>query len=232
MRDVRPESQQIRKEVDYAGFTHIADEDARTDMARKVCQLAAHRRSVRNFSARPICRQVIEQCLATANTAPSGANLQPWHFTAIANPRIKKRIRIAAEQEEREFYSGRAPPEWLNVLAPIGTDAHKPFLETAPWLIAVFAQAFRQDADGARGKNYYVAESVGIAVGLLISALSQCGISTLTHTPSPMGFLNEILERPRNERPYLLLVAGFPADNCRVPELQKKSVNQVSSFLE
>jgi nitroreductase len=175
------------------------------------------RRTVRDFSSRPVEREVIENCLRAAGTAPSGANLQPWHFTVIIDPALKRRIREAAEVEEREFYEGRAPAEWLAALAPLGTDANKPFLETAPVLIAVFAQRHGQLPDGRRVKHYYVPESVGIAVGFLIAGLHHCGLATLTHTPSPMNFLNEMCGRPANEKPYLLLVVGHPAEDCKVP---------------
>jgi nitroreductase len=175
------------------------------------------RRTVRDFSARHVDREVIENCLRAAGTAPSGANLQPWHFTVITDPAVKRRIREAAEIEEREFYEGRAPAEWLEALAPLGTDANKPFLEAAPVLIAVFAQRHGQLPDGRKVKHYYVPESVGIAVGFLIAGLHNSGLATLTHTPSPMNFLNEICGRPGSEKPYLLLVVGHPAEDCKVP---------------
>jgi iodotyrosine deiodinase len=191
------------------------------------------RRSVRMFSARPVAREVIEHCLAAAASAPSGANLQPWHFVAVSNPTIKARIRVAAEEEERLFYSQRAPQEWLDALAPLGTDAEKPFLEVAPWLIAVFVQKSGRLADGRKVKHYYPGESVGIATGLMLAALHQCGLAALTHTPSPMGFLNEILGRPADsERPYLLMVAGYPSDDCVVPDIRRKPIGDVASFVE
>jgi nitroreductase len=175
------------------------------------------RRTVRDFAPRPIDREVIENCLMAAGTAPSGANLQPWHFTVITDGAVKRRIREAAEIEEKEFYEGRAPAEWLEALAPLGTDANKPFLEIAPVLIAVFAQRHGRLPDGRKVKHYYVPESVGIAVGFLMAGLHRCGLATLTHTPSPMNFLNEICGRPPHEKPYLLLVAGYPAEGCKVP---------------
>jgi iodotyrosine deiodinase len=190
------------------------------------------RRTVRNFSARPIPRQVIENCLLAAGTAPSGANMQPWHFVVVSDPATKRQIRQAAEAEEREFYGGRAPQEWLDALAPLGTDEHKPFLETAPYLIAIFAQSYGLLPDGRKVKNYYVQESVGIATGLLITALHHSGLATLTHTPSPMSFLNQILDRPKNERPYLLLVVGYPAENAQVPVITKKTLSEIATFLE
>jgi len=175
------------------------------------------RRTVREFSDRPVPRDIIETALKAANTAPSGANLQPWHFVVIADSDKKKRIREAAEAEEQAFYHGRAPREWLDALAPLGTDAHKPFLEHAT-LIAIFAQRNGRLADGRTVKHYYVQESVGIATGFLIAALHTAGLATLTHTPSPMAFLREICGRPENEKPYILLVCGYPADNCVVPQ--------------
>jgi nitroreductase len=190
------------------------------------------RRSVRSFSDRPIPNDVIRECLLAAASAPSGANLQPWHFVAISGPQIKRRIRQAAEAEEREFYSRRATPEWLADLSALGTDWEKPFLETAPWLIAVFAQSYRIMPGGDKRKNYYVAESVGIACGMLIAALHHAGLATLTHTPSPMGFLNQILARPENEKPYLLVVTGYPAPDAEVPRIQKKSLAEIADFLD
>ena len=174
---------------------------------------------------------MIETCLRTAGTAPNGANLQPWHFVVVADPAVKRRIRVAAEAEEREFYSSRAPQEWLDALAPLGTDAAKPFLETAPYLIAIFAQSYGLLPDGRKVKHYYVAESVGIATGFLIAALHHAGLATLTHTPSPMGFLNEILQRPPHERPYLLLVVGYPADDAQVPAITKKPLDEIATFV-
>ena len=189
------------------------------------------RRTVRHFSTRPVERTVIEECLRTAGTAPNGANLQPWHFVAISNPGVKQRIREAAEAEELEFYQRRAPQEWLDALAPLGTDAHKPFLEDAPWLIAIFGKNHSELPDGRSVKNYYVNESVGIATGLLIAAVHNAGLVSLTHTPSPMGFLNTILGRPARERPYLLLVVGYPAANAQVPVITKKPLASIASFV-
>lgn len=189
------------------------------------------RRSVRHFSGRKVPRQVIENCLQAAGTAPNGANMQPWHFVVISDPAIKRQIREAAEAEEREFYGGRAPQEWLDALAPLGTDEHKPFLEVAPYLIAIFAQSYCLLPDGRKVKNYYVQESVGIATGILITALHHSGLATLTHTPSPMGFLNQILDRPKNERPFLLLVIGYPAENARVPVITKKPLSEIATFI-
>ncbi len=188
------------------------------------------RRTVRDFSDRAVPRAVIETCLRAAGTAPNGANLQPWHFVVVSDPALKRRIRAAAEAEEREFYSGRAPQDWLDALAPLGTDANKPFLETAPYLIAVFAQSYGIGPDGKKIKHYYVTESVGIATGFLIAALHHAGLATLTHTPSPMGFLNELLGRPENERPFLLLVVGYPADGATVPAITKKPLDEIATF--
>ena len=189
------------------------------------------RRTVRHFSDRPVPREVIEECLITAGTAPNGANLQPWYFVVVSDPRVKHEIRIAAEQEEAEFYYRRAPKEWLEALAPLGTDEHKPFLEIAPCLIAIFGKNHSELPDGRRVKNYYVQESVGIAAGFLIAALHNAGLVSLTHTPSPMGFLNTILDRPADERPFLLLVTGFPVEDAQVPVIEKKPLDAIAEFI-
>ena len=196
-------------------------------------QIMGSRRSIRDFSDTPVSRAVIEACIRVAGTAPSGANHQPWHFACVADPAIKREIRLAAEEEERAFYGGKAGDEWLQDLSPLGTDAQKPFLEIAPWLIAVFAERYRLEDDGSRQKNYYVPESVGIATGMLLSALHQAGLATLTHTPNPMKFLNEILDRPQNERPYVLLVVGHPAHDAKVPRAAtiKKPLEAVATFV-
>lgn len=203
-------------------------------MARRAGEFYAeikNRRTVRDFSARPVAREVIEDCIRAAGTAPSGANMQPWHFAAVSDPALKREIRVAAEVEEHEFYEHRAPAEWLAALAALGTDAQKPFLEEAPWLIAIFAQPFHVNADGSRMKHYYATESVGIATGFLVAALQHAGLATLTHTPSPMGFLNSILGRPMHEKPFLLLVVGYPAEGARVPDIARKTLAEISSFL-
>jgi len=187
------------------------------------------RRTVRDFSDRTVPREVIDKCILAAGTAPNGANLQPWHFAVVSSQEVKSAIRKAAEEEEREFYNNRAPDEWLDVLAPLGTDEHKPFLEIAPYLIVVFAKSHDLDADGNRTKNYYANESVGIATGMLITALHHCGLATLTHTPSPMKFLNQILDRPANERAFVVLVTGYPAEDAKVPAITKKSLEQITS---
>ena len=190
------------------------------------------RRTVREFSDRAVPRDIIETALMAANTAPSGANLQPWHFVAVSGSATKQKIRDAAEIEEREFYEHRATPEWLAALEPIGTDSKKPFLETAPYLIAVFLQKFGVLEDGRKVKHYYPTESTGLATGILITALHQAGLVCLTHTPSPMKFLNEILDRPKSERPFLLLVTGYPADDAEVPDINRKSLEEFTSFID
>jgi nitroreductase len=189
------------------------------------------RRTVREYSSQEVPREVIAQCLLTAGTAPNGANLQPWHFVVVSDPAIKKQIRVAAEEEERDFYERRAPKEWLEALEPFATDWHKPFLEEAPLLIVVMAESYSVREDGEHVKNYYVQESVGIATGFLVAACHMAGLVTLTHTPSPMGFLNEILGRPKNERPYLILVVGYPAADVQVPAITKKPLNQIATFI-
>jgi iodotyrosine deiodinase len=195
-------------------------------------ELMQRRHTVRDFDPRPVPRSVIEACIAAAGTAPSGANQQPWHFVAVSDAGVKRRIREAAEAEERAFYEQRAPEEWLQALRPIGTDWRKPFLEVAPWLIAVFVRKWGARADGRKLKHYYPTESVGIATGLLITALHTTGLATLTHTPSPMGFLNEILGRPADaERPFLLLVTGHPAADARVPAIERKALTAISTWI-
>jgi nitroreductase len=189
------------------------------------------RRTVREFSDRAVPIDIIRTALAAAGTAPSGANLQPWHFVVVSDPAIKHRIRIAAEAEEKEFYEHRASKEWLAALEPLGTDTDKPFLDTAPYLIAVFLQKFGVLADGRKVKHYYPVESTGLATGILITALHQAGLACLVHTPSPMGFLNGILGRPASERPFLLLVTGYPADGVCVPDIRRKSLEEFASFL-
>jgi len=189
------------------------------------------RRSVRQFSDRAVPLEVITSCLMTAGSAPSGANLQPWHFVVITDPEVKHQIRVAAEREEHEFYHHRAPKAWLEALAPLGTDEHKPYLETAPFLIAIFSQSYGVRSDGRRVKHYYAKESVGIATGFLIAALHHAGLVCLTHTPSPMGFLKKVLNRPAHERPFLLLVVGYPAEDAVVPNIGRKSLQEIASFV-
>ena len=198
------------------------DEETRIKHARELADALSKRRSVRDFDPKPVAWEVIEAALTAACSAPSGANQQPWRFVAVSDPDLKRRIREAAESEEREFYTHRASEEWLDALRPIGTDADKPFLETAPWLIAIFVERFGVEPDGKKQKRYYPDESVGIATGILIATLHLAGLATLTHTPSPMKFLNDILGRPRDrERPFLLLVVGHPAPGCTVPDIQR-----------
>lgn len=216
--------------VPLTTFVEHSPDEMKT-RAREFYEEIRRRRTVREFSSRPVSRDVIDDCLRAAGTAPSGANLQPWHFVVVSDAEVKKKIRAAAEVEEREFYSGKAPPEWLEALAPLGTDEHKPYLETAPYLIAVFAQNYALLPDGGKVKNYYVTESVGIALGFLIAALHHAGLATLTHTPSPMGFLQTVLNRPANERAYLLLVVGYPAEDVRVPDITKKPLDDIATFL-
>jgi nitroreductase len=203
------------------------------EMRRRAAGFAddlARRRTIRHFADRSVPREVIEDCLRAAATAPSGANLQPWHFVVVSDPTLKRQIRAAAEAEEREFYARRAPSEWLAALAPLGTDEHKPFLEVAPYLIAVFAQPHGVLPDGRPVKHYYATESVGIATGMLITALHHAGLATLTHTPSPMGFLTRLLGRPDHERPFLLLVVGYPAPDAVVPDITRKPLDRVVTF--
>jgi len=219
------------------GFAPLADFEEYSpaemlERARKFRDELRRRRTVRHFSEREVSREVVELCLEAAASAPSGANRQPWHFSVVSDPELKAKIRLSAEGEERTFYRERAPQDWLDALEPLGTDDRKPFLETAPYLIVIFAQLHGVDADGEKFKHYYVNESVGIATGMLITALHHAGLATLTHTPAPMRFLNEILGRPSHERPYLILVTGYPADDATVPEIEKKPLSEVSRFIE
>ncbi|SHI64398.1 Nitroreductase [Rubritalea squalenifaciens DSM 18772] len=209
-------------------FTRLPAETSQI-RAAEFYEAMSRRRSVRDFSPDPIPKGVLEHCLLTAGTAPNGANLQPWHFAVVTSPEIKTQIREAAEAEEREFYQHRAPQDWLDTLAPLGTDAEKPFLQTAPALIAIFQKSRTTRPDGTESKTYYPKESVGIATGMLITALHHAGLATLTHTPSPMQFLNTILQRPKDEKPFLLLVVGYPAENCQVPDIQKLPLEDTSS---
>ncbi len=190
------------------------------------------RRTVREFSDRPVPREIIENALRAAGTAPSGANMQPWHFVVISNPETKHKIRVAAEAEEKEFYEHRASKEWLKALEPLGTNEHKEFLEKAPWIIAVFLKKFIFDEQGNRFKNYYTTESVGISCGFLLSALHWAGVATLTHTPSPMKFLNKLLGRPKQERAYMIIVAGYPVKDAKVPVIKKQPLDQIATFEE
>lgn len=217
------------------GFLPLEDfrEYPRQEMIRRsqeFYQEIRRRRSVREFSDRAVPREVIENCVLAAGTAPNGANLQPWHFAIVQDPAIKSKIRIAAEKEERDFYTGKAPQAWLDALAPLGTDSNKPFLEIAPFLIVIFSKSHDIRDNGETVKNYYASESVGIATGLLITALHASGLATLTHTPSPMKFLNSILQRPSNERPFLVLVVGYPAVDAEVPAITKKPLDEIATY--
>ena len=212
----------------------VYDRLSEDEMARRAgeyYQLMNKRRSVRYFSADPVPRELIEKAILTANTAPSGAHKQPWTFVAISSPRIKKEIRIAAEKEEKESYGGRMSQEWLDALAPFGTNWQKPFLEIVPWIVVCFAQNYGFDKSGEKVKHYYVQESCGIACGMFISALHHMGLATLTHTPSPMKFLSEILERPKNEKPFILFPIGFPDEEAVVPDIERKSLDLCSTWI-
>ena len=204
------------------------DEAEMARRARAFRDEMRRRRTVRDYSPEPVPGEVIDVCIEAAGTAPNGANRQPWHFVVVRDPAVKRRIREAAEHEELDFYEHRAPPEWLEALAHLGTDEQKPFLETAPVLIAIFAEKYELRGE-EKLKNYYVTESVGIATGILITALHHAGLATLTHTPSPMGFLNEILDRPPNERPFLLLVVGYPAADALVPDITRQPLDRITS---
>jgi iodotyrosine deiodinase len=210
-------------------FTRLSEEEA-LERSRGFLARVSQRRSVRQFSSEPVPRELIENAVRAAGTAPSGANQQPWTFVVVSDRELKARIRAAAEHEEELLYTQRASGEYLEAIEPIGTDAHKPHVTEAPYLIAVFEQAWSRDADGEKRKNYYVRESVGIAVGFLLLALHDAGLATLTHAPSPMGFLKEILERPENERPFLLVPVGYPAEDAEVPELTKKQLGEIADF--
>ncbi|MDE3002688.1 MAG: nitroreductase family protein [Gemmatimonadota bacterium] len=213
-------------------FQELPEEDMKR-AAREFLETMRRRRTVRDFSPRPVPREVIEDCLLAAGTAPNGANRQPWRFVVVGDPEIKAQIRKEAEVEEVAFYKGgKAPQEWLDALEHLGTDEHKPFLERAPWLIVVFAESYGRQEDGSKTKNYYVTESVGIATGMLITALHHAGLVTLTHTPSPMKFLNDLVGRPENERPFLILVVGYPDDDAMVPDITKKPIEEISVFIE
>lgn len=215
--------------VPLADYREYPPEEMRV-RARAFYEEMSRRRSVRSFSERTVPREVLEDCIRTAGTAPSGANQQPWHFVVVSDPAIKRRIREEAEKVEREFYHKRAMPEWLQAIAPMGTDESKPYLEVAAYLIAIFAKSHGDDEGGKPAKHYYVTESVGIATGILIAALHHAGLVSLTHTPSPMGFLNSVLDRPANERPFMLLAVGFPAEDAVVPPLNRKSLDVLATF--
>ncbi len=213
-----------------SGYTKLSV----TDMQRRSQQLLSQmrpRRTVRQFSDQPVPRDVIENCVRTAGTAPSGANMQPWHFVVVSDRAVKREIREAAELEESRFYHELAPPEWLDALAPLGTDKDKPFLEIAPYLIVIMAQSYGLREDDEKTKHYYVAESVGISTGFLIASIHNAGLVSLTHTPSPMDFLNKILCRPANERPFLILAVGYPAEDAVVPVIRRKQLQEIATFV-
>jgi len=215
--------------IDLPDFVRMTHDESRA-RSEAFLRAVSRRRSVRHFSTDPVPREVIENCIRAAGTAPSGANRQPWHFVVVEDVAVKARIREAAEKEERAFYRERAPDDWLEALGPLGTNEEKPFLEAAPYLIVVFAESYGVDPTGER-KNYYVSESVGIAAGILITALHEAGLAALTHTPSPMAFLNEILGRPKNERPFVLMPVGYPADDAQVPDIRRKDLDEITSWV-
>ena len=217
------------KFVHYEGSKSYSIEEMQ-ERSAKFLEDIQRRRTIRDFSDKIVPEDIIVNCLKSAGTAPSGANRQPWHFSIVKNPDTKRKIREAAEEEEQKFYNERAPDEWLEALEPLGTDENKPFLEKAPYLIVIFSEAYGLDEKGNKIKNYYVPESVGIATGILITALHNAGLATLTHTPSPMNFLREILGRGENERAFLILVTGFPSENATVPNIQKKNLEDYTSF--
>ena len=212
--------------------TRISIEESK-NRANDFYSLMNARRSVRHFSDEPVPKELIEQAIRTASTAPSGAHRQPWQFVAISNAEIKLQIKDAAEKEEREFYEGgKTPKEWLNAVRPMGTNAEKPYLTLAPWIVVLFEEVHRIDESNSIEKNYYVKESVGIACGLFIAALQNMGLATLTHTPSPMGFLSKLLDRPANERPFVLFPIGYPAPDASIPDLTRKPLDEISTWLE
>lgn len=219
---------------DYRSVPYVFETLSTAEMGRRAAALYANlrsRRSVRDFSPDPVPRELIEIAIRTASTAPSGAHRQPWTFVAVSDPALKVRIRRAAEDEEKQNYEGgRLPPDWREALAPLGTDSDKSYLETVPWIVVLFEQRYAITEDGETMKNYYVKESVGIAAGMFIAALHNMGLATLTHTPSPMAFLSRILERPENERPFVLFPIGYPAADCRVPDLRRKPLEEVAVF--
>jgi len=219
--------------VPLEGYKSLSEADMKA-RAEALLETLKARRTIRDFSDKPVPRGLIETCIKAAGTAPSGANHQPWHFVAISDPETKRKIRLAAEAEEKEFYNKRASEEWLEALAPLGTDDSKPFLETAPWLIAVFSQKRGGEKSGQDKKNYYVTESVGLATGMLITALHSAGLGTLTHTPAPMNFLRDICGRPSSEKPFVLMVVGYPAEGAQVPQhaLIKKGLSEISTFID
>ena len=221
---------EIKSFVPYDEYTKYPVHEMRA-RAQSFYKRLKRRRTVREFTDEIVPRDIIEDCLLAAGTAPNGANMQPWHFVVVQDSSVKKKIREAAEEEEQAFYKNRATEEWLKALEPLGTDANKPFLEEAPYVIAIFTESYGLDENENKIKNYYVKESVGIATGMLITAIHTAGLASLTHTPSPMGFLNEVLDRPSNERPFLLLVVGYPKEGVKVPDISKKQLDEIATFL-
>ncbi|MBU0473846.1 MAG: nitroreductase family protein [Bacteroidetes bacterium] len=219
-----------KKQIPLKNYEKFSDNKIK-EMSEMFYAKMDSRRTVRTFSSEPISIEVLKNAIKAANTSPSGANKQPWHFVLVQSAEIKKKIRIAAEKEEKEFYSNRAPAEWLKDLEPFETDEHKPFLETAPYLIVVFEEKYKIASNGEKAKNYYTKESVGLACGILLVALHNVGIATLTHTPSPMKFLAEILKRPKNETPFLLIVAGYPEVGTVVPNIKRKELNEILTII-
>ncbi len=211
-------------------FSEISIKEMK-NRSKQFYETVNNRRSIRTFSEQPVPKEIIENCIKAAGTSPSGANMQPWHFVVVSDPAIKKKIRDGAEKEEREFYNEKAPKEWLDALAPLGTDENKPFLETAPYLIVIFERKYDENREGKKTKHYYTKESVGIATGILITAIHNVGLVSLTHTPSPMNFLNSILKRPQNEKPFLILVAGYPEKDSKVPDIKRKSLEEIATFI-
>jgi len=219
----------LKKFIKYKSPTNYSDQEM-IDKSFEFYEFIKKRRTIRDFSNKPVPREVIENCIKSAGTAPNGANLQPWQFVVVSDPKIKRTIRIAAEEEEKIFYKEKAPQEWLDALEPLGTNENKPFLETAPYLIVIFSKKVDILPDGRQVKQYYSLESVGIATGMLITAIHNAGLVSLTHTPSPMNFLNKILGRPSNEKPFLILVVGHPAKDAKVPDITKKSLERIAEF--
>ncbi len=219
------------KLIPLSGYKELSNEEMKS-RSDDFYQLMRRRRTVRDFANRPVPREIIERCLLTAGTAPSGANMQPWQFVVVSSPEIKAKIRQAAEEVEREFYENKAPDYWLDALGPLGTDESKPHLEEAPYLIVIFSKQHTVTEDGKRLHNYYISESVGIALGFLITAIHNAGLASLTHTPKPMSFLREVLGRPKHETPVLILAVGYPAKDAQVPEISKKQLDEIATFLD
>lgn len=211
-------------------YQRIPEQDM-IERSQAFYELMKKRRTVREFSSEPVSREIIENCLLTAGTAPNGANMQPWFFVVVSDPAIKKKIREQAEEVEAEFYNKKAPEYWLKALEPLGTDEHKEYLEEAPYLIVIFTQKHTVEPDGTTLNHYYINESVGIATGLLITSLHNAGLVCLTHTPKPMFFLRDILNRPKHETPFMILTVGYPKENTKVPSITKKSLDKIATFL-